>query len=181
MRFTVITLIYFFLLINVSAQKGPSFGKIDKAELESKECPYDKSAEAECLYDYGEVNYFINGDYLTNERIIWARIKIYNDKALDRANIKVPFYSKGNNVNVLKISGYTYNINDNGEVEKTELEKNAIYRQKLNEYYDEMVFSLPKVKAGSVFEYKYTVVKKEALELDNWVFQQSIPVKRKPV
>jgi hypothetical protein len=177
MRSTTIALLCFLLFVNVSAQKVPSYGKIDKAELESKECPYDNAAEAECLYDYGEVNYFINGDYLTNERVIWQRIRIYNEKGLDRANIKVPFYSRGNNVNVIKISGYTYNINENGEVEKTEMEKNAVYRQKINEYYDEMVFSLPKVKLGSVFEYKYTVVKKEALELDNWVFQQSIPVR----
>ncbi|HEX4959014.1 MAG TPA: DUF3857 domain-containing protein [Lacibacter sp.] len=176
MRYTAFILLSLFIT-SVSAQKGPSFGKIDKAELESKECAYDKSAEAECLYDYGEVNFFINGDLLTNERIIWARIKIYNDKALDRANIKVPFFTKGNNVSISKITGYTYNINEHGEVEKTELEKNAVYRQKINEYYDEMVFSLPKVKAGSVFEYKYTVIKKNALELDNWVFQQSIPVK----
>lgn len=177
MKSLIVTLLAFTLFFTLNAQKGPSFGKIDKAELESKECPYDKTAEAECLYDYGEVTFFINGDYLTNERIIWARIKIYDEKAVNRANIKVPFFSKGNNVNVIKISGYTYNLNQNGEVEKTELEKNAIYRQKINEYYDEMVFSLPKVKAGSVFEYKYTVVKKEALELDNWVFQQSIPVR----
>jgi len=33
------------------AQKIPSFGKIDKADLEYKECSYDKSAVAEYLID----------------------------------------------------------------------------------------------------------------------------------
>jgi Domain of Unknown Function with PDB structure (DUF3857)/Transglutaminase-like superfamily len=178
MKSTAIALAFLSLFIFSSiAQKGPSFGKIDKAELESKECTYDKTAEAECLYDYGEVNYFVTSNFFTNERIIWARIKIYNEKGLDRANIKVPFYSKGNNVTITKISGYTYNLNEQGEVERTEMEKNAVYRQRVSNSYDEMVFSLPKVKPGSVFEYKYTVSKKQALELDNWVFQQRIPVR----
>lgn len=177
MRFTLTAAICLFFLAPVLSQKGPSFGKIDKSDLAIKECPYDKNAEAECLYDYGEVNYFINGNYFTNERQIWQRIKIYNDKALDRANIKIPFYAKGNLINVIKISGYTYNINEAGEVERTEMEKNAVYRQKIDDFFDEMVFSLPKVKAGSVFEFRYTVIKKEILELDGWVFQQRIPVR----
>jgi hypothetical protein len=178
MRSTAVTLsLALLFFISATAQKSPSFGKIDKADLENKECSYDKTAEAECLYDYGEVNYFINGNYFTNERQIWQRFKIYNDKALDRANIKIPFYSKGNHINIIKISGYTYNINDAGEVERTEMEKNAVYRQKIDEFFDEMVFSLPKVKPGSVFEFRYTIIKKEILELDNWVFQQRIPVR----
>jgi Domain of Unknown Function with PDB structure (DUF3857)/Transglutaminase-like superfamily len=171
------TLLLLFVTINLFAQKGPSFGKIDITDLQSKECSYEKDAEAECLYDYGEVNYFINGNSFTNERIVWCRIKVYNEKGLDRANIKVPYYSKGNLVNVAKITGYTYNLNSKGEVERVEMEKNAIYRQKVSETFDEMVFSLPQVKAGSVFEYKYTVIKKDILELDGWTFQQKIPVR----
>lgn len=171
------TLIVFFISLHLSAQKGPTFGKIDKAELESKECSYEKDAAAECLYDYGEVNYFINGNSFTNERIVWNRVKIYNDKALDRANIKVPYYSRGNRMNVIKITGYTYNLNSKGEVERIEMEKSAIYKQKVSELTDEIVFTLPQVKAGSVFEYKYTLIKKDILELDGWTFQQKIPVR----
>jgi hypothetical protein len=173
----LITTLLVLITLFTYAQKAPSFGKIDKAEVESKECSYEQGAEAECLYDYGEVNYFVNGGSFTNERIEWRRIKVYNEKGLDRANIKVPFYSKGNLVSVLKITGYTYNLNAAGEVEKVELEKNAIYRQKLSESFDEMVFTLPQVKPGSVFEYRYTIVKKDILQLDGWTFQQSIPVR----
>lgn len=177
MKTITTTLFLFVISLNLTAQKAPTFGKIDKVELESKECSYEKDAAAECLYDYGEVNYFINGNSFTNERIVWNRVKIYNDKALDRANIKVPYYSKGNRMNVIKITGYTYNLNSNGEVERIEMEKSAIYKQKVSELTDEIVFTLPQVKAGSVFEYKYTLIKKDILELDGWTFQQKIPVR----
>lgn len=173
----LITTLLLLTAIFSNAQKAPVFGKIDKADLESKECPYEKDAPAECLYDYGEVNYFVNMNNFTNERLVWNRIKVYNEKGLDRANIKIPFYAKGNHINIIKISGYTYNLDGSDNIEKFELEKNAIYRQKINETFDEMVFTLPQVKPGCVFEYRYTLVKKDILELDGWTFQQSIPVR----
>ncbi len=161
----------------IYSQKAPSFGKVDITDLQTKECSYDKTAEAECLFDYGEVNYFVNFNSFTNETIFWQRIKIYSEKGLDEANIKIPFNAKGNRVSIIKITGITYNLNEKGEIEKTELDKNSVYRQKRSETFDEMVFSLPKVKAGSVFEYRYTVIKQNVLELDGWVFQQQIPVR----
>ena len=174
---SLLLFISFLYFANGYAQKAPSFGKIEKSDLEAKECAYEKTAEAECIYDYGEVNYFVNLNSFTNETIVWKRIKIYSEKGLDAANIKIPFYARGNRVSIIKISGITYNIAENGEVIKTEMEKTAIYRQKYSENYDEMVFSLPKVKVGSVIEFRYTVIKQNSLQLDGWVFQQKIPVR----
>jgi hypothetical protein len=170
-------LLFLILTISGSAQKLPSFGKIDKEDLLYKECSYDKNADAECLIDYGEVNYFVISNSIINELDIRVRIKVFNEKGLSHANVRIPFYSKGNRDYVSKITGVTFNLNDNGEIEKTELEKNSIYKQKINQYYDEMVFSLPNVKAGSVIEYKYRVAKKDVLRLENWTFQRRIPVR----
>ncbi|MBX9784586.1 MAG: DUF3857 domain-containing protein [Chitinophagaceae bacterium] len=166
-----------FICNSITAQKGASFGKIDKAEFEIKECEYDKTAAAEVLYDYGEINYFANAISFTNEMIVWRRIKIYSEKGLEEANIKIPFPTRGNRVTVSKISAYTYNMADNGEIERTELEKNAVYRQKVSDNYDEMVFSMPKVKAGSVFEFRYTISRRDVVQIDPWRFQDDIPVR----
>ncbi len=169
-------LLFFFHALSF-AQKIPSFGKIDKVDLEYKECSYDKDAVAECLIDYGEVNYFINNSTFINETQHRIRIKVFSEKGLDEANIKLSFYSNANRDYISNIKGVTYNLAANGEIEKTELEKKNIYRQKINENYDEMVFSLPNVKPGSVFEYSYSYVKKEVASLDNWTFQSNIPVR----
>ncbi len=177
MKFSIVLVLVTLSTLYLQGQKLPPFGKIEKKELEYKQCEYDKTADAECLIDYGEVNYFVSGNAVINEATYRVRIKIFNEKSLDRSNVRIRYYSKGNRDYVSKISGVTYNLNDKGEIEKTELEKDAIYKQKVNNYYDEIVFSLPKVKPGSVFEYKYSILKRNVLRLDNWNFQQRIPVR----
>ena len=51
----------FFLLtisLSVMAQKSqPGFGKVDKADLEMKDCDFDKGADALVLIDYGNMYY----------------------------------------------------------------------------------------------------------------------------
>ena len=37
-------------------QKIPDFGKVSKEELQIKECPFDKTAEAYVLFDVEEIN-----------------------------------------------------------------------------------------------------------------------------
>ena len=91
---TLLILLTFYALS--SAQKIPSFGKIEKADLEYKECSYDKSAVVEYLIDYGEVNYFISSSNFVNETRFRIRIKILNEKGLELANVRIPYYSKNN-------------------------------------------------------------------------------------
>ncbi|MBK8089942.1 MAG: hypothetical protein IPK31_19620 [Chitinophagaceae bacterium] len=82
MRTLLCLLSMFIFHSGLVAQKIPSFGKIDKADLEYKECSYDKSAVAEYLIDYGEVNYFISTSNFINETSYRIRIKILNEKDL---------------------------------------------------------------------------------------------------
>ena len=45
-------------LLQAHAQKGqPAFGKVDKADLEMKDCSFDKGADAVVLIDYGNIYY----------------------------------------------------------------------------------------------------------------------------
>lgn len=159
------------------AQKIPSFGKIDKADLEYKECSYDKDAAAEYLINYGEVNYFFSSSDFVNETKFRVRIKILKEKGLELANVRLPYYSRGNRQKITNIDGYTYNINEKGEVEETKMEKKAVMTQKLDKDHDMMVFSLPNVKVGSVIEYRYEHAKRNYIEIDDWDFQSNYPVR----
>jgi len=173
--FTLLILLTFYSIS--SAQKLPSFGKIDKADLEYKECSYDKSAVAEYLIDYGEVNYLFNSSNFVNETVYRIRIKILNEKGLELANVRLPSSKKNNKSRISRIEGYTYNLNDKGEVEADKLEKKSIMEQKLDEDYDMIVFTLPNVKVGSVIEYRYENSKTDYFELEDWIFQRSMPVR----
>ncbi|HWH63282.1 MAG TPA: hypothetical protein VNS50_08415, partial [Ginsengibacter sp.] len=119
--------IAFLLLTGTSvifAQKDlPDYGKVDKSDLLLKECEFDKDADAYKLLDFGDVRY-VSGKYVfrieTKRRI---RIKILKDKALDRANIKIKFYSKSNFESINDISGVTYNLDNSGNIVTTKLDK----------------------------------------------------------
>jgi hypothetical protein len=162
----------------IFAQKEiPSYGKIDKADLQLKECEFDKDAEAYKLLSYSDVHYDIVGDdieIITDER---TRIKILKDKGLDEANIKVRFYSKARYEDIKNISGVTYNLDDAGNVVTTKLDNSSIYIKKINNQFSEVTFTMPDVKVGSVFEYKLTDVKKSLGNVDDWYFQDDIPTR----
>lgn len=79
------------------AQKDlPKFGDIDEADLQMKECEFDKDAQAYKLLDYGEVRYSVGGDDFNIQTDRRTRIKILKEKGLDEANIKINFYSVSN-------------------------------------------------------------------------------------
>jgi len=65
------------------------FGKIDKADLAARVCDFEPDANAEVLFDKGKVS-FTSAYRIMFERHM--RIKIFNDKGKDQANIRLEFY-----------------------------------------------------------------------------------------
>ena len=178
MRPHILTTLILLNATAIFAQKDmPSYGKIEKADLQLQECEYDKDAEAYKLLDYGDVRY-VRGKHLFQiqaERRV--RIKILKDKGLDNANIKIKYYSQSNYETINDIAGVTYNLDDAGNVVTTKLEKSAIYRKPVTSKVSEVAFTLPDVKVGSVIEYKYTDSKESYASLDDWYFQDDIPTR----
>lgn len=150
-------------------QEVPGFGKVERTELEMKECDFDKSAEAVVLIDDAELD-FIDGVQMTRR----VRVKILSDRGLDRANIHLAYRSERNEQDIKSIEAQTYNLDAGGNIVITKVENGLIYEKKLNKKQKEKVFTFPNVKVGSVIEYKY---KKTGIGLIDWYFQESIPVK----
>lgn len=175
-------LLYLFIssiTCKANAQKGlPSFGKIDKADLEMTECAFDKEAEACKLIDYGCI-YFERG----NENISLfkqvcerrVRIKILNDKGLSQANLTIPYYSYNNDQVIKKIDAVVFNLDNNGSIKTTDVEKSSIYTKRLNKRWSQLIIAFPEVKKGSVIEYKFKLEKDNFLAINDWYFQDKIP------
>lgn len=168
------------LLFNISllAQKNkdkdkdiPAWGKVEKADLELKECDFDKNAEAFIMFDVGEFVDMMGGAPELNARV---RIKILNDKGLDRGDIHIRYHSYRNDEQIRGLEAQTYNLDASGNVVITKVDKKQIFQKALDKHYSEMAFSFPEVKAGSIIEYKYTWVNPSLI---TWYFQGSIPVK----
>lgn len=147
------------------------FGKIDKADLEMKECSFEKDANAEVLFDKGDISLVSNE--VRYER--HTRIKIFNDKGKDQANIKISYFDAYSVQLISQIQAQTINLK-NGNIEYTNIDKKLIYTKPIDKYRSEITFSFPDVQAGSVIEFKYTVYSK-SLGFPDWYFQKDIPVR----
>ncbi|HTJ12898.1 MAG TPA: DUF3857 domain-containing protein, partial [Dinghuibacter sp.] len=146
----------------------PSYGKIDKDDLTSTSCDFDPESDACILIKTGETKFTLAGEE-TSYRL---RIKIYQDKGVDRANVTIPFISENNIEGINGVSGETYNLDAGGNIVKTKLDQAAIFTKPINKSYSLVAFSLPDVKKGSVIEYKYTKVSRHNGYIDNWYFQE---------
>jgi hypothetical protein len=151
----------------------PEFGFYSNDEVAMKECAMDKDAEAVVLLDEAYSHYDDNYQLITERRI---RIKILNQRGLDRGSIKIPFYSKGGFEIIRSIEAVTYTAGD--DVPEAKVSKKSIYTEKEDDRYSNIKFAMPNVKPGSIIEYKYTSIMKHYGGLDKWLFQSDIPTIR---
>lgn len=162
------------------AQKGlPPVGKIDKADLEMKDCDFDKGAEAVSLINWGNI-YYIRGtvgktffNTVFEKRI---RIKILKEGGLKYANVKIPYLDEKGEESINKIIAYTFNLDAGGNILSKEVNKSSIFSKRINKRYSEMIITFPEAKVGSVVEFRYTM-ERQTMNLTDWYFQGKIPAR----
>lgn len=177
----LIALLYSQLVMSQKDKDIPAFGKVDKADLEIKTCDFDPHAEAEVLFDVGEVycQFMPTSDNnpVSTELERHVRIRVLSDKGVNVANIHIPYYSYHQAEYIRNLSAQTYNLDASGHVVVTKVDKKQVFDKHITSRESEEVFTFPDVKAGSIIEYKYTLTGDWFNELEDWYFQRSIPVK----
>src|SRR5580698_1996964 len=84
------------------------YGKVDLADLQMTSCNFEKDANAEILFDKGSV--YLSSDALVFERHI--RIKIFNEKAKEQANVKIEYFGGGDFQYLDGVQAETINTNN---------------------------------------------------------------------
>jgi hypothetical protein len=160
------------------SQKLEKFGTTELADLKATTCSYQKDVSAEILIAEGETTFEWDNknNFFKMETYRRVKIKILTQKGLDYANIKLKYLSDDRYEKIDNIAGYTYNV-ENEKIVETKLEKKLVYTQKVNEQVSEVSFSMPNVKVGSIFEYKYKVIKESFSNIDPWEFQDDLPTR----
>ncbi|RYE36214.1 MAG: DUF3857 domain-containing protein [Sphingobacteriaceae bacterium] len=150
-----------------------AFGKINQADLDMKQCDFEKDANAMVLFD--SANIFFDTDYkIVMER--HKRIKIFNSKGTDEANIRVEYYGGNKLESIYSVQAET--INDNGgKPEFIKIDHKNIYTENIDKNKTALVFSFPQVKPGSVIEFKYRWTANSVSDFPDWYFQSSLPVR----
>ncbi len=175
-------LLLFCCLSMIMTAQNPAvkFGTVTQDELTMNYVTGDSSAEAVVLYEKADIEFAYNE--IAGFRIIYSyhgRYKILKKSGLDRGIIKIPFYRKVNDTreDVLNIEGFTYNL-ENGKIVSSKLSKANIFYEKGDGATDQKKISMPDLKEGAVFEYRY--VKETPFRIKNkpgtWYFQSDIPI-----
>jgi len=157
--------------IQVKAQTT-AFDKIDTADLKLTSCDFERNANAMILFDKAEASYH----YATIVMHRYKRIKIFNDNGKDEANIRIEFYGGHRNETITDIVAQTINLNGKS-VEYTAVDKTQIYKEEVDKDRKAFVFTFPKVKAGSVVEFRYTFSTPYPYNFPDWYFESEVPTR----
>ncbi|WMI64034.1 transglutaminase-like domain-containing protein [Aestuariibaculum sp. YM273] len=175
-----LTTCFLCLSLSVTAfAQNVKFGKVSKEEIQEKINPLDSSANATYLYKYRrthvEYDVQLGEFYLATD--IQERIKIYNKEGFDYATRIVNLSVSGNDEDeIIGLKAYTYNL-ENDKVEDVKLEKDAIFETEKHKYLNQVTFTMPNLKEGSVIEYKYTINSPFFWSVNDFYFQNEIPIK----
>lgn len=156
-----------------AAPTDQPYGKIDIADLQMTSCDYEKDANAEVLIDKADLYFDQTLNVVVDHH---KRIKIFNDKGKDYANIKLEYIGADNYEFITGLQAETINLVD-GKPVITKLDKKQLFTQKIDKYRSALVFTMPDVKAGSIIEYKYSWNTTELENVPTWYFQDEIPVR----
>lgn len=167
--------VIFFFTIHLHAQSGfnSSGFEVTKQDLELNIYEKDSTANALIIYEKGK-SYVDQRTFLLNSEIK-KKLKILNRNGFDKATQTVYLYGKsGTKETVTDIKATVYNL-ENGNVTKTELDQNAIFKEKYNDEYTIVKFTFPNVKEGSIIIYSYSLESPYMFKYKSWYFQEDIP------
>ncbi len=174
----IVLLICFCFSISAYTQDY-KFGKISKEELQEKYNPLDSTANATYLYKNRKTSFeYIQGDGFHQVTEVHERIKIYNQEGFDYASKSIYLYKSGGvNEKFTGLKAYTYNI-INEKIEEDKLGKEGIFESEMHKYSNQIKFTMPNIKPGSVIEYKYRIDSPFYWNVNDYIFQHDIPIKK---
>ncbi|WP_421763198.1 DUF3857 domain-containing protein [Ekhidna sp.] len=153
----------------VKSQKKIRFNNFDKSYFTMTHCPYDSSAGAFYISEYGKSRLDHNYEIEFTHHVI---LKILTPEEYDRGDIKIR-YSK--NDRVTGFEAVAYNMVD-GQVVESKLRRKDAIIESVNDNTKSFNFTFPNIKEGTIIEYSYKVNYGSIVRLNTWHFQTSIPV-----
>ena len=152
------------------------FGKVTKDELEMT--TYDKAPDAEAviLYENVDVRYEFSSSGIQLVYYREIKIKILKKEGTSWGDGEIILYNRGKGNEFLSAhKGTAYNLVD-GKIGESELKKEYLFKENIDEVRTRVKFSIPEVKEGSVIEYKYKISSDYILSMPDIDIQHSIPV-----
>lgn len=167
------------LTLNLAFTQNFKFGKVTEEELLETHHPIDSSAEAAFLYKYRKSYFKYNqekGFLIVTD--VHERIKIYNSRGFKYATRSINLYRKANSIEKLfGLKAYTYNI-ENGKVVDAKLKNDGVFEEEASDFLNRTKLTMPNINEGSIIELKYSIESPFISNIDEFRFQETIPINR---
>lgn len=167
------------ILLSISsclfAQDFP-FGAISSAEVNMTKYAKDTTAHAVVLKEFGKT-WLSSAAETPLVHEYHSRIKIFDSEAFNQGTIEIPIYKIDADrfETVSDIKGVIFFKDENGNVQKSELDTKKVFHVKENKYWDVVKFTFPNLHKGCVIEYSYKLETPRIWTFKNWTFQSAIP------
>lgn len=154
-------------------QQPYDFGDVPKQQLQKSVYSIDSTANAVVLFDQGESYMDISMKVRYKQH---TRIKILTDKGLEQGDIAIGFRKDDPEQKITDLEVVTYNLLPNGEVKEQKIGKREAFEEEVTDNWSLLKFSVPGIKKGSVFEYRYEMISESPVDYKDWQFQKEVPV-----
>ena len=165
-------LILLFVKHSIGQPAPVKWGKYSQEEIRMSFGNYDKEAAAIVLCEYGTIKF--SGSFITISKHV--RIKILDENGLSFADVTLPYWYKDNLEEITTLKAQTANFNVSGKPQIDKVSNNQIFNADIDENWKAKKFTFPNVKKGSIIEYDYATISKNFTFLDDWIFQNAIPI-----
>ena len=173
---SIICLLTFLISTTIYSQNY-KFGKVSEEELAQKTHPIEPEASAAVLYREMITNFLYSQDGgFELQTKVHERIKIYKKEGYDYATVSLSTYKGSTSQeNILGLKAVSYNLVD-GDIEESKLQNKNIFKEEANKTRNVMKFTMPDINDGTIIEYKYTFNSPFISNIDEYHFQEEIPV-----
>ncbi|MDR0893449.1 MAG: DUF3857 domain-containing protein [Mediterranea sp.] len=156
------------------------YGKPAREELTMTAYMPDTAATAVVLYSKTDVRYDLVNNQFCVVYDYEVKIKVLKSEGTSYANISIPYYNRESGggttrENISSLDASAYNMED-GKLVRTKMKRDLVFTERLNKSYMVMKFSIPAVREGTVFEYKYNLYSDLFWRIEPFHAQRDIPV-----
>ncbi|MCI4666878.1 MAG: DUF3857 domain-containing protein [Bacteroidia bacterium] len=166
------TILFFLSILAMS----PLFGQWDPISPEDFTTDGSQAFPAQSVYLFQKAKYEASESGILGT--VYYRAHILDEKGVEAlSKFRIQHYKK--DVIVKGIKGRSLNLNQ-GEIEISKLSNEDVFTEKPGPYFKEKKIILPKVKVGSIVEFRYTFFDKNSFSIA-WFFQENFPVLKSEV
>lgn len=156
-----------------------TWGEYDHPTFDMISYPKEPSAHAVVVKEFGKAWITSNGNVSTLMFEYHVKIKLFDEQALKRGHIEIPYYIQDNGsyeeITQASVYGITYYRSPDGAMHSANLNTDSVAIVKKNKHWSAIVFNMPKLSKGCIIEYKYRLESPYLDKFKTWEFQSDIP------